>query len=164
MDAPGRPPHRRALTSDAEHGPELEQAYSGSRVDAELIGSVLEGSGIHCTLWGTGSTYLPETGAKLSAVRVMVRPADLDRAREVINAAGVGDLDLEVQDDWEPAEAGSGESAIVSEGEPAASDWEDDLSEEPSAGPWYSRPWGQVVMGLIALLVVVAMIATYALE
>jgi hypothetical protein len=143
-------------------GLELEQAYSGSRVDAELIGSVLEGSGIHCVLWGTGSTYLPETGAKLSAVRVMVRPEDLDRAREVIDAAGVGDLDLEVQDDWEPADAGIGEMA-PSDGEPAASDWDDDLSEE-TAGPWYSRPWGQVVMGLIAVLLVVAMIATYALE
>lgn len=129
---------------DAERlGPELIEAYSGSRIDAELIGSVLEGSGIECSLWGTGSSYLPETGAKLNAVRVMVRPSDLDRAREVIAAAGVGDLDL---------------------GEAAPADWDDDELDEPFAGPWYSRPWGQVVMAVVALLLVVAMIATYALE
>ena len=128
--------------------PELVEAYSGSRIDTELIRSVLEGSGVECALWGTGSTYLPETGAKHSRVRVMVKPSDLHRAHEVIDAAGVGDLDLEVQDDWEPAE----------------SDWDDDLSEEAAPGPWYSRPWGQVAMALIAILVVVAMIATYALE
>jgi hypothetical protein len=144
--------------------PELVEAYSGSRIDTELIRSVLEGSGVECALWGTGSTYLPETGAKHSRVRVMVKPSDLDRAHEVIDAAGVGDLDLEVQDEWEPASAGAGEIGISSDGEPAESDWDDDLSEEAAPGPWYSRPWGQVAMALIALLVVVAMIATYALE
>lgn len=129
---------------DPELGPEPVEAYAGSRVDAELIGSVLQGSGIECALWGTGSSYVPETGAKHNAVRVMVALSDLDRAREVIAAAGVGDLDL---------------------GEPAPSDWEDDdLDEAAYPGPWYSRPWGQVVMALIALLLVVAMIATYALE
>ena len=159
----------RALTSDGEHlGPELEQVYSGSRVDTELIRSVLEGSGVESVLWGTGSTYMPETGAKLSAVRVMVRPSDLDRAHEVIDAAGVGDLDLEGQrDQWA---SGGARPEIVELGEPAASpavdpDWDDeDLEPTDYPGPWYSRPWGQVVMGLIALLLVVAMIATYALE
>src|SRR5918999_3072283 len=86
----------------ADLEPELAEAYSGSRVDAELIRSVLEGSGVECALWGTGSTYLPETGAKLNRVRVMVRPSDLDRAHEVIDAAGVGALDLRAEDDWKP--------------------------------------------------------------
>ena len=135
-------------------GADLVQAYSGSRIDSEMIRSVLEGSGIECTLWGTGSSYMPETGAKLSAVRVMVRPDDLDHAKEVIEAAREGDLDIEHERD--PAGVGNDE--------PAATDWDDDLSEESTGGPWYSRPWGQVVMALIALLLVVAMIATYAIE
>src|SRR5918999_5124375 len=139
----------------ADLEPELAEAYSGSRVDAELIRSVLEGSGVECALWGTGSTYLPETGAKLNRVRVMVRPSDLDRAHEVIDAAGVGDLDLRAEDDWEPPDTVIGESDTAI-GEPAAADWEDDPDDELVGGPWYSRPWGQVVMGLIALLVVVA--------
>jgi Putative prokaryotic signal transducing protein len=162
----------RALTMEGEHlGPELEQAYSGSRVDTELIRSVLEGSGIESVLWGTGSAYPPETGAKLSAVRVMVRPSDLDRAREVIDAAGVGelDLDLDLEGEWDQWASGGAPPEMRASGEPAASepsesDWDDDLEESDFAGPWYSRPWGQLVMGLIALFLVVAMIATYALE
>jgi hypothetical protein len=162
-----------------EPGPELVEAYSGSRVDAELIRSVLEGSGIECALWGTGSTYLPETGAKLSAVRVMVRPSDRERAHEVIDAAGVGDLDLATE--WD-TEGGNAALVEVGEWQATASAPEEDYagsegydgSDGPGhyededdwtgAGPWYSRPWGQVVVGAIALLLVIAMIATYALE
>jgi hypothetical protein len=150
---------------DSEHlGPELVEAYSGSRIDTELIRSVLEGSGIECALWGTGSTYMPETGAKHSRVRVMVRPSDLERAHEVIDAAGVGDLDLDAGDDWDPADVAAPPADAADNGEPSESDWEDDDLEAPGYGPWYSRPGGQVVMGIIALLLVVAMIATYALE
>lgn len=159
---------------DAAHlGSEPVEVYSGSRLDAELIRSVLEGSGIRCALWGTGSSYIPETGAKHSRVRVMVRPEDMSRAQEVIDAAGVGDLDLDVQGEWEPPPAEVGELLPADwaddvrgaqPGEPDPGDWEEDDLEEPGAGPWYSRPWGQVVMAVIALLVVVAMIATYALE
>lgn len=157
---PERESERKLIFGGQALGADLVQAHSGSRVDSELIRSVLEGSGIECTLWGTGSSYLPETGAKQSAVRVMVRPADLERAKEVIGAAREGDLDIE--NGWDPADAGIDESA--GDDEPAATDWDEDLSEEGSPGPWYARPWGQVVMGLIALLVVIAMIATYALE
>jgi hypothetical protein len=135
-------------------GADLVQAYSGSSIDSQMIRSVLEGSGIECTMWGTGSSYLPETGAKGSALRVMVRPTDLERATEVIEAAREGDLDMEHEGD--PADLGNDE--------PAATDWDDDLSEDSTGGPWYSRPWGQVVIAVIALLLVVAMIATYGLE
>lgn len=76
------------LVFDAEHiGAELVEAYSGNRADSVLIGSVLGGSGIDSALWGTGTTYLPETGARLNAVRVMVRPAELERAVDVIDDA-----------------------------------------------------------------------------
>ncbi|HEY7874968.1 MAG TPA: DUF2007 domain-containing protein [Actinomycetota bacterium] len=224
-------------------GPELVEAYSGARTDAELIRSVLEGSEVPCALWGTGSSYMPEMGASLSAVRVMVRPADLQRAREVIDAAGVGELDLVSDGGWDadddpfdapdlgtdpfevwaggPQDAERVRSLLEEDGIPSAL-WApasgtatepvrvvtsmedaaraidvidaaglgeldqssggdeslalaDQAGWDPHAGdrqpsaidefvPWYSRPWGHVVMGLIALLLVVAMIATYALE
>jgi hypothetical protein len=149
--------------SEAKHpGPELVEAYSGARADVELIRSVLEGSGIECALWGTGSTYLPETGAKLNAVRVMVRPSDLGRAHEVIDAAGVGDLDLLADEEWDPLEEDV--ATYPPDGDVTPTSTWDDEDDLAGPGPWHSRPWGRVVMALIALLVVVAMIATYALE
>ena len=117
--------------------------YSGSRVDSELLRSVLEGSGIECALWGTGSTYVPETGAKQSAVRVMVRPADLDRAREVIDAAGVGDLDLEAQDDWETADAGIGDVESPSERRAGPFLRLNDPSRSTRPGHVVLAPWGR---------------------
>jgi hypothetical protein len=150
---------------------ELVEAYSGSRIDTELIRSVLEGSGVPVALWGTGSSYMPETGAALSAVRVMVRPSDLERAREVIDAAGVGDLDLDPSGGtWEDPEYYEDADEDSQDALDAAPGWDPAIhSTNVIAGegqpepfrefvPWYSTPWGRVVMGVIALGLAVALV------
>lgn len=73
---------------------EVYTAYGGTR--AALIKSLLEGSGIDCVLSGNlnGAGYRLHVG-DLGKVRVLVKAEDEASARELINAAARGALDIE---------------------------------------------------------------------
>jgi hypothetical protein len=78
-------------------GPELIEigSYSG-RFEGEMIRSLLHGSGIESMLTGDGTVYTeayPLTVGPLSQVKVLVRPEDEERARELILAANAADLE-----------------------------------------------------------------------
>ena len=85
-------------------GPELVEigTYSGL-FQGEMIRSLLRGSGIESMLTGDGTTYVEVarfTVGPLSRVKVLVRPEDEERAREVILAADAAELEGgEVEDD-----------------------------------------------------------------
>ena len=85
-------------------GPELVEVgiYSGL-FQGEMIRSLLRGSGIESMLTGDGTTYVEVarfTVGPLSQVKVLVRPEDEERAREVIVAADTAEPeDGEPEDD-----------------------------------------------------------------
>lgn len=76
-------------------GPELVEVGSyGGRFEGEMIRSLLRGNGIESMMTGDGTTYgeaYPMTVGPLSVVKVLVRPEDEERAREVILAADTGE-------------------------------------------------------------------------
>ncbi len=84
-------------------GPELVEIGSyGGRLEGEMIRSLLRGSGIESMLTGDGTIYTeayPLTVGPLSQVKVLVRPEDEERAREVILTAGTYEPDGEVEED-----------------------------------------------------------------
>ena len=85
-------------------GPELVEIGSyGGRFEGEMIRSLLRGSGIESMLTGDGIAYgevYRMTVGPLSVVKVLVRPEDEERAREVILAADAAELEAgEVEED-----------------------------------------------------------------
>jgi hypothetical protein len=78
----------------------LVQVYSTGRIQADLVRSLLEGSGIPATISGEGySSVYPVTVGAIGEGRVMVRERDRERALEVIAAAVEGELDQEEPSD-----------------------------------------------------------------
>ena len=77
-------------------GPELvEIGTYGGQFEGEMIRSLLRGNGIESMMTGDGTAYgeaYPMTVGPFSIVKVLVRPADAERAREVVRAANTGDL------------------------------------------------------------------------
>lgn len=71
--------------------PELVQIYAANGLEADLIRSVLEGSGIAVLMKRSGmeGVYGPVVDAHL-----LVREEDEERAREVIRAAHAGELEI----------------------------------------------------------------------
>jgi hypothetical protein len=74
---------------------ELVEVYSAGPPDAELIRSVLEGSGVPAVVYasGAGAAY-PLTVGDMGRSTVLVRRRDEARARDVISEALSGDLSL----------------------------------------------------------------------
>ncbi|MDQ5814977.1 MAG: DUF2007 domain-containing protein [Actinomycetota bacterium] len=76
-------------------GPELVEIGSyGGRMEGEMVSALLRGNGIESMLTGDGTIYgeaYPMTVGPLSVVKVLVRPEDEERAREVILAADTGE-------------------------------------------------------------------------
>lgn len=84
-------------------GPELVEIGSyGGRFEGEMIRSLLRGSGIESMLTGDGTIYTeayPLTVGPLSQVKVLVRPEDEERAREVILAANPTEPEVDEGED-----------------------------------------------------------------
>ena len=85
-------------------GPELvEVGKCHGQFKGEMIRSLLHGSGIESMLTGDGTGYgevYRMTVGPLSVVKVLVRPEDEHRARELILAAETAELeDVEVEED-----------------------------------------------------------------
>ena len=84
-------------------GPELVQVGSyGGRMEAEMVSSLLRGNGIESMLTGDGTIYgeaYPMTVGPLSVVKVLVRPEDEERAREVIRAVDTGEVGYDEGED-----------------------------------------------------------------
>ncbi len=70
----------------------LVAVYSASRVDADLIRSLLEGNGIPAFVLDERSAAYPVSVGALGETRVMVRQQDKDHADEVIAEAMTGHL------------------------------------------------------------------------
>jgi hypothetical protein len=83
-----------------ETGPEAEsvdlvEIYRSNRVDADMMRSVLQGSGIRAVLASVGqSAAYPLTVGALGEGRVFVATDDVERARDVIRAARAGEMGL----------------------------------------------------------------------
>jgi Putative prokaryotic signal transducing protein len=72
----------------------VEVYRAWGRARGEMIKALLEGNGIPCALSGGISVYNLTVG-NMAEIRVMVRAADLDAARSVLDAADRGELDLD---------------------------------------------------------------------
>ena len=75
--------------------PDLVQVYAGAGFGPELIRSVLEGSGIPVHVKGTGMEGV--YGGAIE-IRILVRQADEQRAREVIASAESGEFEILEED------------------------------------------------------------------
>ena len=73
---------------------DLVVVYSSNRMDAEMMRSVLEGSGIPAVNTGRMGGGYPLTVGQLGAAQVLVRREDEDAARAVLTAANEGELGL----------------------------------------------------------------------
>lgn len=76
--------------------PELVQIYTANGLEADLIRSVLEGSGIAVLIKRSGmeGVYGP-----VHDTHLLVREEDEERAREVISAARAGELEISDEDE-----------------------------------------------------------------
>lgn len=64
--------------------PNLVEVYSASHVQADVVRSVLEGSGIPAVVKDEGSAAYPLTVGAMGEGKVLVRQEDRDRALDVI--------------------------------------------------------------------------------
>lgn len=78
-----------------ELGSDPVEVFVGPPVVVEMMRSVLEGSAIPCELWRSGMQEAYPGVGGLFPYRLLVRPADAERARALIDAAVAGDLDLD---------------------------------------------------------------------
>ncbi len=85
-----------------EREPSLVPVYAASRVDADLIRSLLEGSGIRAFVLDERSAAYPVSVGALGETRVVVRRQDEERARGVIGEAMEGHLTM-AEEEIEPA-------------------------------------------------------------
>jgi Putative prokaryotic signal transducing protein len=75
---------------------DLVVVYKADRISAEVMRSVLEGSGIQTAMSGSGAQgAYPFTVGVFGEGSVLVRSVDEEAAREIIRAAEAGELDLE---------------------------------------------------------------------
>jgi len=82
---------------------ELVVVYSSNRMDAEMMRSVIEGSGIAAVTTGSAGGGYPLTVGQLGAGRVLVRRKDEEAARAVLAAASESDLGPEEGSEPPPA-------------------------------------------------------------
>lgn len=78
--------------------PDLVIIYTAPVPDAELMRSVLEGSGITAAIQSGQTGAYPVTVGDLGQGQVWVRRSDAERARDVIEAALHGDLNIQEAD------------------------------------------------------------------
>lgn len=91
----------RSLVGLELEGHDLVAVFVGPPLEAEILRSVLDGSGIPSEVWSSGfdDAYPSVLGARL-----MVAPADAERATEVVGAARSGELDLDPGEEPELAD------------------------------------------------------------
>lgn len=90
-----------------EDVPELVEAYRTDRLDAEVVRSLLEGNGIPAMVSREGfSSAYPLTVGDLGAGRVLVPREHLQTARELIESASQGGLEL-AADETDGSEGGA---------------------------------------------------------
>lgn len=78
--------------------PDLVVVYEASHPQAELVRSVLEGSGITAAVKTGQTAAYPLTVGDIGRGQVLVRRSDHHRAREVIDAALHGELGMQDSD------------------------------------------------------------------
>jgi hypothetical protein len=80
--------------------PTLVPVYGADRIQADVVRSVLEGSGIPAVVAREGyAEAYPLTVGAIGEGRVMVREEDRERAMEVIQTALQGETELEDSDE-----------------------------------------------------------------
>lgn len=89
-------PVRRATDDLARVGPEPVPIFVGPPLEADMLRSVLEGSGIPCEIWRPG---VQEAYAAAFPYRLVVSADDAERATEIVLAARTGDLALDAGED-----------------------------------------------------------------
>ena len=94
----------------------VEVALAHGHVQAEMLRSVLRGSGIESAVTGEGETWgvaYPVSVGPMSRVSILVRPQDEERARALIEDADPAGVDTDVDSPdapWRNAEVeGEGE-------------------------------------------------------
>jgi hypothetical protein len=93
---------------------ELVCVYRSNRMDAEMMRSVLEGSGIPAVNMGGGmSGAYPVNVGTLGEGRVMVKRSDEAAARDILAAATHGDLELDEEPELPPARYGVYTIAVI---------------------------------------------------
>jgi hypothetical protein len=73
----------------------LVEIVRTQRLEADLLRSVLEGSGIDALVSGYANEAYPVTVGGMAEVGILVRSDDAERALEVIREARSGGLELE---------------------------------------------------------------------
>ncbi len=87
-----------------EDVPELVEVYRTDRLDAEVVRSLLEGNGIQAVVSREGfSSAYPLTVGDLGAGRVLVPREEMEAARELIESASEGALELPDADLVDPS-------------------------------------------------------------
>ena len=89
------------MSSNGEDTGDLVLVYEANVVEADMVCSLLEGSGVHAVVFKSGIGAYPMTVGPLGGGRVMVGRGDEERAREILAAADMGELEIEEVD--EPA-------------------------------------------------------------
>lgn len=127
-------------------GPDPAIVFVGSPPEADLIRSVLAGSGIDCVIWRSG---LEQSYGGIAPNQVVVRREDAERAGEIIAAASTGELDLDAPDDdprdWITPADGSAATAPSS----------DPIADVP---PWWRHPELPALLSAVRVLFGIAIV------
>lgn len=92
-------PELPAEAKRSDRSDDLVVVYSSNRMDAEMMRSVLEGSGIQAVNTARMGGGYPLTVGQLGAAQVLVKGEDEAAARAVLAAAQEGDLELPEEPD-----------------------------------------------------------------
>jgi hypothetical protein len=140
----------------------LVAVFTGHRMEAELIRSLLESNEIPATVFGEGA-YAFGSDNVSTTERVMVRADHLDAARAAIEEAGVLDDDGSVDLDTELDETDDGFTFAEEEDE-----YEDDMGDtgvpadlEPLAE---GSDWGPRIVGLVGVAALAAAVIVIVLK